>query len=91
MIMMPTPYTTAISSTSASTELRSLNADAMVASNRGIAYSGINLRSRNCCSRGRMRRWTTSSAIINRGKATKKRMWTSTSSRNGTVALPRNI
>jgi hypothetical protein len=65
-IRIPTPYTTAISSNSASTELRSRNADAMAASNI-IASSGIRFRSKNCCSRGRMRRCTTSSAMINRG------------------------
>ena len=51
-IRMPTPYTKAISSTSASTELRSRNADAMAASNRAMALSGIRWRSRNCCTSG---------------------------------------
>ena len=73
MNRMPTPYTKAISSTSASTELRSRNAEAIAASNRGMALSGISLRSRNCCSMGRMRRCTTSSAMINRGITTRKR------------------
>ena len=51
-IRTPTPYTKAISSTSASTELRSRIADAMAASNRVMALSGIRLRSRNCFTSG---------------------------------------
>jgi len=60
----------AISSTSASTELRNRKAEAMAAWKRVMALSGINSRSRNCFTTRRVRRWTTSSAAINRGTAT---------------------
>ena len=53
---MPNPYTKVISRTSASAELRNRKADATAASKRGIAVSGTRLRSRNCCSSGRIRR-----------------------------------
>ena len=55
-----------------------------------MAFAGIMFRSRNCFSRGRMRRCTTSSATINRGSATRKRTWVSMSNRNGTPVLPRH-
>jgi hypothetical protein len=68
---MPTPYTKATISNSASTELRKRTTDAMAASYRAIALSGTRFRSRNCRTSGRMRRCTTSSATINKGSATR--------------------
>ena len=68
--------------------MRSRNADAMAASNRGMALSGIRWRSRNCFTTNRMRWCTTSSATINSGSATRKRTCTSRSSKKGTAALP---
>ena len=51
----PTRPTKMISSTSASIELRSRNAEAMASSNRLTALGGIKLRSRNCFTTKRIR------------------------------------
>ena len=73
------------------TELRSRNADATARSATAERrFPGIRLRSWNCSTTRRMRRWTTSCTRINSGSPTRKRISTSTSSRKGTAALPPN-
>jgi hypothetical protein len=56
------------------TELRRRNADAMAASNRAQAFSGIRLRSRNCCIRGSHAPVHHQFGDDQQGSATRKRM-----------------
>jgi hypothetical protein len=53
--------------TSARIELRSRIADPMAPSKRGMAFSGIGIRSRNCCGVARTRASGASVAMINDG------------------------